>query len=161
MADQNTIASATALVVSLANVVVALIGVDRLKDRVSVLERAMAAQVEESAEMSRRLDKRKVEQVVPALPAATSAPSFEDQRELRDIRESLRALQAAIDEAKRGRDLLTEKLTALSGRLEEQIMAFRAHVKEYNDGWQNLRERLGEIRAKLDVIFAETRGRGR
>ena len=157
MADTPAVVTAgAALVITVAKTLADLIGVDRLKERVEKLERQFEDYEESVDDLEKKIDRRATSTSAPQLPPV----SRDDSAELKAIRESLHDLRVAVDEIGRGRELVEERLRALTTRFEEHVAAFRDHIREYNNGWQDLREKLGSIRASIDHIFSEASRRG-
>lgn len=157
MADAPVVVTAgAAIVITVAKTIADLIGVDRLKERIEKLERKVEDYEESVDDLEKKIDRRSTTTSAPQLPAV----SRDDSAELKAIRESLHELRVAVDEMGRGRELVEERLRALTARFEEHVRAFGEHLREYNNGWQDLREKLGSIRASIDHIFSEASRRG-
>jgi len=157
MADTPvTITAGAALVITVAKTLADLIGVDRLKERVEKMERRLDEYEDDVGDMEKKLDRRATTTSSPQLPTV----SRDDSAELKGFRDSLRELRDSVDEMGRGRDLVEERLRALTTRFDEHVATVRDHIREYNNGWQDLREKLGSIRASIDHIFSETSRRG-
>ena len=119
------------------------------------MERRLDEYEDDVDDLEKKVDRR-ASTTVTQLPSV----SRDDSAELKALRESIREARELVDEMGRGRDLVEERLRALTTRFEEHVAAFRDHLREYNNGWQDLREKLGSIRASIDHIFSETSRRG-